>query len=670
MYQLLLPLLLLGCCSPALLWGQQLPDEAQLKAKILQTSNDSMKAELYLQLYQKLPKNHGTDSLIVWAKKGSQFAQQHLHTTWGREAYRVSLATIGHTHRRAGKYRLAQQVFQQLIATSQQIQDSTLLSDGYSDLAYVFSEQEKDDSTIYYDLKALAIRKAIQSPKVGSSYNNLGYDYKVTGQLQKGLYYYQKAIQYKIQEKQEKSLGNSYLNVGNIYQQLEQWDSSLYYYNKALNHQQAATDSLFLAETLHNIGRTHLEAGQSTTANNYLEQAMAIFKAVQMQQHPRVVHTYHELARAKLALQQAKQATALLNQAQSILQANDMAISYGMQYNVKLQEEVAWATNNYEQAQLYAEQKALLTDSLHQRELQQKTYQLLTDYEDQLKVERINALEQQQKIDQLEYEKISHQRLILAGVLLLLIIVIVLLYRINQWKSKVNEELSTLNATKDKLFSIIAHDLKNPLSAFRSITQSLADGVFDISREDLDYFIQQLNTSAHSLLELLQNLLYWSISQSGKLEFQPQALSLQTSSQEVFQLLHNSALLKNISLDNQIPPEQEAWADSKMTKAILRNLVANALKFTPNGGKISISSEVVGQKVKIRVQDTGNGVPAELQEHLFSLKTDQKRTQGAGTGLGLILCKELVEHQGGEIWLEESSATGSSFCFTLPLAAA
>ena len=652
-------------CSPALLWGQQPATWEELYQQLSQTTDDSTKAGLYVQLYQQAPRNQ-TDSLLAWAEQGRQLAQQHLYTPWGRETYRISLATIGHTYRRAGKYTLAKKAFQQLLQTSHSLKDSVLLSDGYSDLAYVFSEQEKDDSTIYYDLKALAIREAIQSPKVGSSYNNLGFDYKLAGQLQKGLQYYQKAIQYKLQEKQVKSLGNSYLNVGNIYQQLEQWDSSLHYYNKALNHQQAAEDSLFLAETLHNIGRAHLGAGQPIVANNYLEQAMGIFEGVQLQEHPRVVNTYQELARAKLALQQPQQAAALLLQSQTILEANDRVISYAMQYTVKLQEEVAWALKDYKQAKSYAAQKALLTDSLHQRALQQKTYQLLTDYEDQLKVEQIKSLEQQQTIAQLEYEQVSRQRLILAGLLLLLIGVIFLLYRINQWRSKVNEELSTLNATKDKLFSIIAHDLKNPLSAFRSITQSLADGVFDLSREDLDYFIQQLNTSAHSLLELLQNLLYWSISQSGKLEFQPQKLSLQTSSQEVLQLLHSSALLKNITLDNQIPPEQEVWADARMTKAILRNLVANAIKFTPQHGSITLKSQVSGQKVQMMVQDTGTGVPTDLQEQLFSLKTNSKRAQGAGTGLGLILCKELVEHQGGNIWLEESSSAGSTFCFTLP----
>ncbi|MGH1337560.1 MAG: ATP-binding protein [Aureispira sp.] len=659
-------LLFFCCCCSTLLLGQQQPSTLSLQEQLSSCANDSTRCALLLSLYRQFPRNQ-SDTIIQLATRGVALGQQHLDKPWGREAYRISKATIGHAYRRVGKFHFARRAFQQLIAQGQTLKDSTLISDGYSDLAYVFSEQEKEDSTILYDLKALAIRKAIGSPKIGSSYNNLGYDYKITGQLKKGLFYYQQAITYKLQEGMEHSLGNTYMNVGNIYQKLEVWDSALYYLDLALHHVQASEDSLFRAEALHNIGKTHLEAGQTTTANHYLEQAMFVFQALQMQEHPRMLMTYQELARAKLALQDYQQATALLAKANILLTSSGRSVSHQMKYQLQIQADLAWASNNYQQARQYTAQKEALLDSLHQRTLQQKTYQLLTDYENELKLERIKSLEQQQQINQLKYKQINRQCLILAGLLLLLVLVIVFLYRVNQWRSKVNEELSTLNASKDKLFSIIAHDLKNPLSAFRSITQSLSDDIFDISREDLDYFIQRLNHSAHHLFDLLQNLLYWSITQSGRLEFQPIALPLQENMQEVIDLLHNNATLKNITIQNNLAPTTIAWADAKMTQAILRNLLANAVKFTPNKGTVQISSAFSGNTVQIAVQDTGKGVPPEIAQHVFSLTTGHQRTTDTGTGLGLVLCKELVEHQGGKIWLEQSSSKGSTFCFTLPI---
>lgn len=647
------------------LWGQGATDPTTFRQQLYNSPNDSSKYLLLAEWYEQLPR-HQTDSIIYWATYGANIATKHLNSTWGRTAYRQSQAMIGNTYRRARKFSLAQNTFKQLIAQGKALRDSVLISDGYSDLAYVFFEQEKDDSTIFYDLQALMIRKAIGSPKIGSSYNNLGYDYKISGQLRKGLFYYQQAINYKRENGMEKSLGNSYMNVGNLYQSLGVWDSSLHYLNMALNHQQASEDSVFMAEALHNIGKTHLEAGNTAKAESYLQQAMAMFKALKRDQHPRVVNSYHELARAYLALQKRQKAAALLEQSNTILLRHDKQISYSMRYQLQIQKELAWANKNYEQARLLSKQREALQDSLHQRTLKQKTYQLLTEYEDALKVERIKALEQQQEIDQLKYDNLVRQRLVLGGVLVLLMVVILLLYSINQWRSKVNEELTTLNNTKDTLFSIIAHDLKNPLSAFRSITQSLSDSIFDISRDDLDYFMKQLSTSAHSLLELLQNLLYWSISQSGKLEFAPQELSLAATTQEVVNLLSGSAVVKQLTVESKIEPAVQIWADAKMTTAILRNLVANAIKFTPNQGKITISSQQLEDKIMIQVQDTGTGIAPELIPTLFALKPNQKRTSGKGTGLGLILCKELVEHQGGTIWLEQSNHQGSTFCFTLP----
>lgn len=648
------------------LWGQAPTNPSTFRQQLYDSANDSSKYVLLAKWNEQLPRTQ-IDSIIYWATYGAELAQKHLNSTWGRAAYRQSQALAGNTYRRAGKFSLAQNTFKQLIAQGKALQDSVLISDGYSDLAYVFFEQEKDDSTIFYDLQALMIRKAIGSPKIGSSYNNLGYDYKISGQLKKGLFYYQQAISYKREQGMEESLGNSYMNVGNLYQSLGVWDSSLHYLHLALNHQQASEDSVFMAEALHNIGKTHFEGGNPIKAESYLQQAMATFKALKREQHPRVVNTYHELARTYLALQKHDKAAYLLEQSNSILIRNDKQVSHKMRYQLKIQTELAWANKDYAQARLVSEQKEALKDSLHQRALKQKTYQLLTDYEDALKVERIKALEQQQEIDQLKYDNLVRQRLVLGGVLVLLIGIIFFLYRINQWRSKVNEELTTLNNTKDTLFSIIAHDLKNPLSAFRSITQSLSDSIFDISRDDLDYFMKQLSTSAHSLLELLQNLLYWSISQSGRLEFAPNELSVAATTQEVVHLLNGSAIVKQLTVEASIDSQVQVWADAKMTTAILRNLLANAIKFTPNQGKITISSQQLDDKIRVQVQDTGTGIAPELVPTLFALKQNQKRTSGKGTGLGLILCKELVEHQGGKIWLEKSNDQGSTFCFTLPI---
>lgn len=640
----------------------------KLYQKVAQAENDSIKTT-YLMKLGTAYIYHNPDSTLNISKRGLRILEGNT-ASWVPDIEVQFMSFIGHSYVLKGDFDAAIGAFHEMLDKTTAWKDSNLIVESYFNLAYTYAEQERIDSAVVFDLKALKIQELMHSPDVGKSYNSIGLDYAEIKLFDLALVYYKKAIDFKKKNKQDNFLGNTYINIGNVYKNLSKNDSALYFYELALEKAEETRDSVFLIEILESIGITHSRNDNYLLAKDYLLQSIALFNYLKLPYTIKIVNSYHELAKVYIILANFEKAEDLLTKSRQILVDNKATFSTNMKQNLELSELLAWSTKDFVNARLYSRKHAILMDSLYQRDSEQKVYKLLLSYEDQLKEERIKTLEQEQKISDLKNERLDSQRRALCAALLVMLLILGVLYRLNKWRSKINLELETLNNTKDKLFSIIAHDLKNPLSAFRSITQALSDDIFDISREDLDYFMKQLNNSAHNLFDLLQNLLYWSISQSGRLEFQPQEVVLKDTANEVFSLLESSAAIKKISLKNTLSIESTAWADQKMTHTILRNLVANAIKFTSNGGSISLSASLGASEITVSVIDTGRGISPEQAKNLFSLgnnKNKRDETEGRGTGLGLILCKELVERQNGKIWLESSSPQGSIFNFTLPI---
>jgi hypothetical protein len=246
----------------------------------------------------------------------------------------------------------------------------------------------------------------------------------------------------------------------------------------------------------------------------------------------------------------------------------------------------------------------------------------------------------------------------------------------NERKIKESEvKLIESNATKDKFFSIIAHDLKSPFNSMLGFSDILNKEFDNYDANEQKKFIGIINTSLQNTHKLLENLLLWSLSQRGGIDFKPKKTNLFLLTYEVNEILKHLAENKLIKLINQIDENIYVEADKNMLSTVIRNLVSNAIKFTAKNGKIIISSNVMTtdkkqQIVEISVKDTGVGISSEIQSKLFDIgkDTSTKGTENEnGTGLGLILCKEFVEYHGGKIWVESEIGKGSIFYFSIPL---
>lgn len=233
------------------------------------------------------------------------------------------------------------------------------------------------------------------------------------------------------------------------------------------------------------------------------------------------------------------------------------------------------------------------------------------------------------------------------------------------------KELKELNATKDKFFSIIAHDLKNPFNTLIGFTELMRDNVQNFNQEKIQEFSNILYQTSKNSYALLKNLLDWSRSQTGRLDIKPEKIDVHELTEENLKLLLNNAEKKNIKLYNEVHPEIFIWADYNMINTVLRNLISNAIKYSHEGGHVKIDSYDEGDKTVVCVTDNGIGIKSDVINRLFRIDEHYTTTGTAketGTGLGLILCKEFIDKNKGEIWVESTFGQGSSFKFSLPTA--
>lgn len=232
-----------------------------------------------------------------------------------------------------------------------------------------------------------------------------------------------------------------------------------------------------------------------------------------------------------------------------------------------------------------------------------------------------------------------------------------------------NRELRELNASKDKFLSILAHDLKNPIAGVITTSQLVVKMYEALEDKERLSYVEEIHSSSERILHILEDLLQWSRSQSGRIEYNPEQIQLHRVTYEAIAAHEQAAEEKNITVHNTIDDSITALGDRNMIAAVIRNLLSNAVKFTHSGGEITLSAEERATHVNYRVADTGVGIPPEHMDRLFkidgALSTPGTNNE-KGTGLGLILCKEFIEKNKGAITVESTPGKGTVFTFTLP----
>jgi signal transduction histidine kinase len=235
---------------------------------------------------------------------------------------------------------------------------------------------------------------------------------------------------------------------------------------------------------------------------------------------------------------------------------------------------------------------------------------------------------------------------------------------------KMNEELKESNFTKDKFFSIIAHDLKSPFQGLIGYSKILLEEYETLSKDERAESIKSIYELSKNTFELLDNLLVWSRIQTGKMTFDPDVFNLYQELSPTINLLIHTARKKNINIDYLVDKKTIVVADKNMLSTVIRNLISNAIKYTNPEGRIIVSSERVDKYLELSVADNGVGINDKVLNNLFKIDENVSTNGTAdeeGTGLGLILCKEMIQMHKGKIWAESKVGKGSKFSFRIPI---
>jgi signal transduction histidine kinase len=392
----------------------------------------------------------------------------------------------------------------------------------------------------------------------------------------------------------------------------------------------------------------------------------------------------------KLYLQQKQYEKALKSFQESLVLAREINSLPAMQESYKNLSDYYTMRGEYKQALRLFKLQSAVTDSIMSREGLMQIKELELQFNARALEQEIELLKKDNEIQRLSRTRLQYGIILLVILILALSLLFIGYYQRNQYKKKTarlleekNEQLEKanrqlqesekhlmeLNSTKDKFFSIIGHDLRNPLNALLGFSELISGNSKEYTTEEIRKYSKIINEAAKNIHLLIENLLEWSRSQSGKIDFNPLETAFAPIMLEIISIFEIQAEKKGIILESDIPEGLMVYADVNLLSTILRNLVNNAVKFTPKNGKVNLDAVQSEQGLRVTIRDTGVGMTKEQLDSLFSLAhgpSTPGTAEEKGTGLGLILCKEFVDKHKGTISAESEPGKGSTFTLVLP----
>jgi signal transduction histidine kinase/Tfp pilus assembly protein PilF len=458
-----------------------------------------------------------------------------------------------------------------------------------------------------------------------ASLHGLGLVYANLGDHYKAIEYYRKALEINAQNGYNDYLATNHIQMGQSYSELDDYNNALVSYNQSKEIFFKINDLINYGRVLYQISNVYKLMGNENLCTEYAQNALNISKLNgDIKNSANSSYLIYEIKR--------KQA--------------------------KLSEAIG-----------YLEDYMLLQDSLKKMDRENLLLELEAKYEfEKVEQENVRLIAD----SQLSEKKYATQRIHLASVIViaLLLFGLVILIFVNRKKVKLkNKQLQESNTTKDKFFSIIAHDLKNPFSGLLGFSDMLVKNVEVQDRSDLKVYAETIHKSINQTYQLVENLLDWSRSQRNAIEIFKEDLELKEIIEHPVSILLNSAREKKITIVNQVQPGLIIHSDRNILYTILRNLISNAIKFTEINGCVQINAQLRDHGVIVSVSDNGIGIDRENIARLFVMQngfTTKGTHDEQGTGLGLMLCHEFVEKLNSKIWVESEVGKGSTFSFFLP----
>ncbi len=577
-----------------------------------------------------------------------------------------------------------------------------------------YSDKGSHDKGITYYKKALSLGKTIKNQElILKSQNSLAGEYGYKGDYAKALIGYLEGIDLAKVYRDSLMLSIMNENIANLYISQKDYIQALEFYKKVKKINQEIGNEIYSAETMSNIASLYADMGQLDYAMYNANSSIMVFEKHEIMDW--LAFAYEVKGKTYLKENKFKWAIYWYNQSEMLHKnldddrgridlLNGMAEAYfglkkdsvseryaleafevseklqfleGKQKCAKTLYKIQKNKGDFASSLAYHELYQRLSDTLSRNENKKSLTLLKTKMEHEKQKQDLIEENQKQLAEQRNYVNAS------LAILLIFIVITFLMRRSEKIQKNLNTELKgkttdlertehelrDINRTKDKLFSIIGHDLRGPIGAFQGLLKLFKDG--DIGQSEFMEHIPKLRHDIDHISFTLNNLLTWGHTQMNGAVTTPSVVGLGSMVKDSMHLLSEIAEKKSIKLVSQIPTNTMVWSDSDQMDIVIRNLISNALKFTPENGMVTISAQEKGQYWQVSIRDTGIGMDDKTIEKIFALNSNHT-TYGTnnekGTGLGLSLCKEMVEKNGGTIWVESLIRKGSTFHFTVPRA--
>jgi len=608
-----------------------------------------------------------------------------------------SLSNIGSLYIMMSKYSESLKYIKELPEINLLMSNKKEIADAYGYPGYIHLKLGNFDGALDNYLKELKLREELGEKKEMERFlTNIGKIYFKINKFGRALEYYQKALEINEGRGKKIEVAQSLANLGNVYFELKDYKRALSYYDKSLDLTDEKQIKSILtkgeklaflqgrAVLLNNMGLVYKNLGDYKKALDYCKASIKI--KGEIDDNKNLFYPLTSIAEILMKLEIYDESLKYLERALSIAEESHNLLM--LKESHELMFEVHAAVSDYKNALEHHREYTAIKDTL----LQLSTNKLIAQYQTKMETEKkVQENKSLRKANALQ----RNYFIIISLLITITLAVTFSRYRSKQKANKLlseknaqiqqqhgeleymfsklqakEEVLSEANATKDKFFSIIAHDLKNPLHAITLSSDLLMSKYEVMSGEQLTDLIKNIHTAGAHLSSLLENLLQWSRTQNGKINFEPAAVDLFRIIEENFALMDVFAKKKSIMLHSNINPETYVMADSNMLKTVFRNLISNAIKFSYENSQIFIDINDDGLHFyEIKVIDKGIGMNPEDIDKLFRIDvhyTTIGTSNEKGTGLGLILCKEFVELNGGKIYVESQINEGSTFIITLP----
>ena len=578
-----------------------------------------------------------------------------------------------------GRYHEALDMGRQAEILARRIENKEELAVAFNSIANIYLYLSDFHKALDSALEAKAISESLGYKRgIASALVSVARVHRNLNEYEKALSNYKEAMEISEALGNRGSVAWILSNIANVYWNLGQYQKALDYYSRGLKMMKEVGSEMGTAQVIYNIACVYSETGKYARALEYDKKALKLFE--KLGNKGQIAFTLGSIGRDYGNLKKYGKALDYLDK--SLKMSVELELKDTIRALYERYTHIYEEMGDYKNAFLYHRKFKNASDEILNEDRNKRIAHLQVVYDVEKKEKENQLLKknnhiQKLKLDhqklELERQKLLRNFLILVSVLVLIIALVTYnRYRIRKKTEQVlrasEQKLKKMNATKDKLFTIIAHDLGSPLNSLLLSSRHLKNHFQGLDEQDLEEFIHNIYKQTQDMSDLLANLLQWAMVQIGKIEKNPEAVDLHLLTEEALEQVKYTAQKKKIHLESHIMENTLAWVDKSMMQAVMRNLISNAIKYTHPGGEIEIISKDATGFIEITVSDNGVGMDREKAEHLFKEEFHES-TRGTsnekGTGLGLVLCKEFVETNGGEIQVKSQPDHGTQFSFTL-----